>query len=133
MISKTDYPSNMKNKTILVIEDNRINLKLVRVLLTMGNYQILEAGDAERGIALAREHIPDLILMDIELPEIDGLCATKIIKKDAVLKDIPVLALTAQTMPGDDIKALEAGCSAYITKPIDTRNFVQIIAGHLKE
>jgi CheY-like chemotaxis protein len=123
----------MKNKTILVIEDNRINLKLVRVLLTIGNYQVLEASDAESGIALAREHIPDLILMDMELPGMDGHCATKIIKEDELLKTIPVLALTAQSMPGDDIKAMEAGCSAYITKPIDTKNFLHTIDGHLKE
>ncbi len=122
----------MKSKAVLVIENDMINMKLVKVLLTIGKYQVLEACDAEKGIALAREHRPDLILMDIQLPEMDGLCATRMIKEDEALKVIPVIALTAYTMPGDDKKAMEAGCTAYITKPIDTRKFLQTIAKYLK-
>ncbi len=121
----------MKRKAVLVIEDDHINMKLVRALLKIGDYQILEAYDAEKGIAVAREHRPDLILMDIQLPVIDGLHATKIIKKDEAIKTIPIIALTALTMPGDDKKALEAGCAAYITKPIDTRIFLDTIAQYI--
>lgn len=121
----------MKRKAVLVIEDDQINMKLVRTLLKIGDYQILEAYDAEKGIAVAREHRPDLILMDIQLPVIDGLHATKIIKKDEDIKTIPIIALTALTMPGDDKKALEAGCAGYITKPIDTRIFLDTIARYI--
>ncbi len=121
----------MKRKAVLVIEDDHINMKLVRALLKIGNYQVLEAYDAEKGIAVAREHRPDLILMDIQLPVIDGLHATKIIKKDEAIKTIPIIALTALTMPGDDKKALEAGCAGYITKPIDTRIFLDTIARYI--
>lgn len=121
----------MKRKAVLVIEDDHINMKLVRALLKIGNYQVLEAYDAEKGIAVAREHRPDLILMDIQLPVIDGLHATTIIKKDEAIKTIPIIALTALTMPGDDKKALEAGCAGYITKPIDTRIFLDTIAQYI--
>lgn len=121
----------MKRKAVLVIEDDLINMKLVRALLKIGDYRVLEAYDAEKGIAVAREHKPDLILMDIQLPVIDGLHATKIIKKDEAIKTIPILALTALAMPGDDKKAMEAGCSGYISKPIDTRVFLDTIAQYI--
>ncbi|MDF1591340.1 MAG: response regulator [Desulfobacterales bacterium] len=114
----------MKDKKILVIEDNKLNLKLVRSLLQIGNYNIIEAVDAETGIRLAREKKPDLILMDIQLPGIDGLTATRLIQKDQELKDIPIIALTSYSMEGDEQKAAEAGCHGYITKPIDTRAFL---------
>ena len=117
----------MKGKTVLVIEDNEMNMKLVRVLLQMGQYDILEAVDAESGIPLARAHKPDLILMDIHLPGMDGLSATRIIKKDPALKQIRVIALTSYAMEGDEKKAMEAGCDGYITKPIDTRTFLDTI------
>jgi CheY-like chemotaxis protein len=118
----------MKRKTVLVIEDNEMNMKLVRVLLQMGQYDILEAMDAESGIPLARAHKPDLILMDIHLPGMDGLSATRIIKADPALKQIRVIALTSYAMEGDEKKAIEAGCDGYITKPIDTRTFLDTIA-----
>ena len=118
----------MKNSTILVIEDNKLNMKLVRGMLSLGDYTMLEAMDAETGIQMAREYHPDLILMDIQLPGIDGLEATKIISNDANLKDIPILALTSYAMEGDKEKALAAGCVDYITKPIDTKNFQKAIA-----
>jgi len=121
----------MKNKTVLIIEDNELNLKLVRSMLQLGHFQVLEAGDAESGIQLAREHLPDLILMDIQLPGMDGLHATQIIRNDPVLVDIPVVALTSYAMQGDEQKATSAGCTGYIAKPIDTRNFLDILAGFL--
>ena len=119
-------------KTILVIEDNELNMKLFRSLLKIGKYEVLEAMDAETGIQLAQEHHPDLILMDIQLPGMDGLRATRMIKENGALADIPVVALTAYAMSGDEERATEAGCSGYITKPIDTRSFLGTIDQYLK-
>jgi CheY-like chemotaxis protein len=121
----------MQRKTILVIEDNELNMKLVRNLLELGDYHGLEAPNAESGLELARRHKPDLILMDIELPGMDGFTATQIIRKDPELSHIPVLALTAFAMQGDCEKASQAGCSGYITKPIDRRSFNKIIKEQL--
>ena len=123
----------MTTKTILVVEDNELNMKLVRGLIKIGKYRMLEAIDAESGIEQIREQRPDLVLMDIQLPGMDGLSATKIIKKDPSLKDIPVVALTSYAMQGDEEKALEAGCSGYIAKPIDTRKFLETISQYLKD
>jgi len=123
----------MTIKTILVVEDNELNMKLVRGLIKIGKYGMLEAIDAESGIEQIREQRPDLVLMDIQLPGMDGLSATKIIKKDPSLKDIPVVALTSYAMQGDEEKALAAGCSGYIAKPIDTRKFLETIAQYLKD
>lgn len=122
----------MEKITVLIIEDNQLNMKLVRSMLTLAHYQVLEAKDAEDGILLAREHLPDLILMDIQLPGIDGLDATKIIKDDPILKHIPVVALTSYAMQGDEEKAISAGCNGYIAKPIDTRNFLDILSGYIR-
>ena len=123
----------MRKKTILVIEDNELNRKLVKALLQRGAYNILEAPDAERGIGLAQEHKPDLILMDIQLPGMDGLSATRIIKEDPPLKDTPVVALTSYAMEGDVEKAKKAGCTGYISKPINTRNFLDSINIYFQE
>ena len=121
----------MEYKTVLIIEDNELNMKLVRSMLQLGRYQVLEARDAEAGIELAREHLPDLILMDIQLPGMDGLHATQIIRNDPILANTPVVALTSYAMQGDEQKATAAGCSGYIAKPIDTRNFLDNLAGYL--
>ena len=121
----------MNGTTVLIIEDNELNMKLVRSMLQLGQYRILEAEDAESGIELAREHLPDLILMDIQLPSMDGLDATKILKRDPALAHIPVIALTSYAMRGDEEKALSAGCSGYIAKPIDTRSFLGFISEQL--
>ena len=94
----------MENRSILVIEDNELNMKLMRGIFQLGNYRIIEAVDAETGMRLAREHRPFLILMDIQLPGMDGLKATRIIKSDSELKDIPVVALTGFAMQGDEKK-----------------------------
>ena len=104
----------MDNKTILVIEDNALNMKLVRTLLSIGKFNILEASDAEHGIQLARENLPKLILMDIQLPGMDGLVATRLIKTDPTLKTIPILAIASRVRDGDHLKALEAGCDVIL-------------------
>jgi CheY-like chemotaxis protein len=122
----------MGNETILVIEDNELNMKLVRSLLKMGKRNMLEAMDAENGMRIAREQKPALILMDIQLPGMDGLSATKILKADPVLQKIPIVALTSHAMEGDDKKALAAGCNGYIAKPIDTKNFLATIQQYLQ-
>jgi CheY-like chemotaxis protein len=117
----------MRNRKILVIEDNALNMKLVRSLLKIGKFEILEAEDAESGIQLMRQHLPDLVLMDVQLPGMNGLKATRMIKRDPTIKEIPIVALTSYAMQGDEEKAAEAGCSGYITKPIDTKSFLQVI------
>jgi len=104
----------MADKTILVIEDNEMNMKLMRAILKMGNYRMLESVDAETGLRLVREHHPDLILMDIQLPGMDGLSATRIIKTDPDLKDIPVFALSGFAMESDKEKAADIGLAGYI-------------------
>ena len=119
----------MNEKTILVIEDDDLNMKLIKTLLKLKNYQTIEAVDAETGIELAREHHPDLILMDIQLPGIDGLTATRMIKDDSAMSDIPVVALTGYAMPGDDKKAGDFGCVGCIPKPIDTKRFLETVSG----
>jgi two-component system cell cycle response regulator len=116
---------------VLVIEDNALNLKLVRSLLALEGYEVLESEDAESGIELACAQPPDLILMDIQLPGMDGLAATRILKSREETRAIPVVALTAFAMTGDDARAREAGCSGYITKPLNTRTFIQEISRYL--
>ncbi len=121
----------MANETVLVIEDNEMNMKLARSLLQIGKYSVLEAVDAEVGIQLARENHPDLILMDIQLPGMDGLAATREIKSDPTMKDISIVALTSYAMQGDEEKARDAGCAGYISKPIDTRSFIETVGKYL--
>ena len=123
----------MEKGTILVIEDTTLNMKLVRTLLQLREYTVLEATAAEKGIELAREHHPDLILMDIQLPGMDGLTATRLIRQDPELKEMTVVALTSYAMQGDEEKALTAGCNGYISKPIDTRNFIETVTRYLKK
>jgi two-component system, cell cycle response regulator len=117
----------MKKRTVLVIEDDPLNRKLVHALLSLGGYAILEAADAEAGLAIARENPPDCIIMDLRLPGMDGFGATRLLKQDPVLKAVPVIALTAFAMGGDERKAIEAGCDAYITKPIENARFMGTI------
>lgn len=121
----------MEEKTILVIEDNEMNMKLVRTLLQIGKYRVLEAQDAETGITMAQQHLPDLIMMDIQLPAMDGLTAARLIKEDPATQDIPVVALTSYAMQGDEQKARESGCIGYMSKPIDTRRFLKNISQYL--
>ena len=121
----------MTTQKILVIEDNEKNMKLVRLLLEIGNYQVLESEDAETGVEIAQREVPDLILMDIQLPGMDGLQATQEIKKDPKLSKIPVVALTSYAMDGDKARVLNAGCDGYFAKPIDTKNFLNVLRSYL--
>ena len=118
----------MKDNTILIIEDDETNMSLIRRVLELGKCQVLEAKTAEKGIQLAREHHPNLVLMDIRLPKMNGLEATRLIKDDSNLKDIPVVALTGYSNKEDEDQAIKAGCLAFLSKPIDIRNFKKTIA-----
>ncbi len=115
----------MTEGKVLLIEDNPLNMELAVDLLELGGYEVLTAATAEEGIELAQKEIPSLILMDISLPGIDGLEATRILKKDKKVKDVPIVAMSAHAMTGDKEKAMEAGCVGYITKPIDTKSLVE--------
>ncbi|MBI5570339.1 MAG: response regulator [Desulfomonile tiedjei] len=121
----------MAGERILVVEDNRPNMELVTALLEAAECEVLQAWTAEDGIRIAGALQPALILMDISLPGMDGLTATAALKQDPRTKHIPVVALTAHAMKGDEDKALSAGCSGYIAKPIDTRAFPKKITEYL--
>jgi len=114
-------------KTVLIVEDNELNMKLFHDLLEAHGYNILQTKDGMEALRLAREHHPDLILMDIQLPEVSGLEVTKWIKEDDNLKSIPVVAVTAFAMKGDEEKIREGGCEAYIAKPISVTNFLETV------
>lgn len=117
---------------ILIVDDNPINLKLAADLLEMEGFAVKRAIDAEQAAELLKLDVPDLILMDIALPGIDGLTFTRRLKADDRFKHVPVVAITAFAMKGDEQKAMGAGCDGYITKPIDTRKFPQQIGGFLR-
>lgn len=112
---------------ILLVEDNELNMKLVRTLLRLENCEVIERPNAEDVVEHAAREKPDLILMDIQLPGISGLEACALLKGDSRTEVMPVIALTSYAMPGDAEKALEVGCAAYITKPIDARSFAQTV------
>ena len=118
----------MKENTIFIIEDDETNMSLIRSVLALGKCRILEAENAEKGIQLAREHHPNLVLMDIRLPGMSGLEATRLLRDDHDLKDIPVVALTGYSDEKDEDEAIKAGCVAFLAKPIDIRNFRKTIA-----
>jgi CheY-like chemotaxis protein len=113
---------------VLIIDDHPINLKLASEVLLASDYRVVVAADAEQAQQLLTTLVPDLILMDIALPGMDGLTLTRAIKADARLRPVPVVALTAYAMRGDELKAFDAGCDGYITKPIDTRALVQQVS-----
>src|SRR5436853_4238246 len=114
-------------KTVLVVEDNELNMKLFHDLLEANGYNIVQTRNGLEAIDLARKHHPDLILMDIQLPEISGLEVTKWIKEDDDLRSIPVIAVTAFAMKGDEEKIREGGCEAYIAKPISVASFMRTV------
>ncbi len=116
---------------ILVVDDNHTNLKLVSDVLEFEGYDMLKAVDAEEAQVILGDTLPDLILMDIALPGMDGLTLTRQLKADARTRQIRVVALTAFAMKGDDEKAKDAGCDGYITKPIDIRTLPGLVAGVL--
>lgn len=119
------------SKTILIVEDNELNMKLFNDLLQAHGYDTVQTMDGRDAIKLAREHKPDLVLMDIQLPEISGLEVTKMMKADDDLKSIPVIAVTAFAMKGDEEKIREGGCEGYIAKPISVPTFLETVAQFL--
>lgn len=121
----------MPGDPILIVDDNMANLKLVRVLLQVEGYEVRTAGDANEALAVLKEFHPRMILMDIQLPGVDGLELTRRLKADPKTRDILILAITAYAMRGDQERALEAGCDGYLSKPIDTRALPGLVAGYL--
>lgn len=121
----------MAGDAILVVDDNPVNLKLVRVLLAGEGYDVRTAGNAEDALAMIESFQPRLILMDIQLPGMDGLTLTRRLKADPVTKDTIIVGLTAYAMKGDEGRVLEAGCDGYVAKPIDTRTFPALVARYL--
>ncbi len=121
----------MAGETILVVEDNEKNMKLVRDVLTFHGYRVIEATDGERAVPLAREHRPRLILMDIQLPGIDGIQALERIRADETTKGITTVALTASVMAGDRARFDAAGFDGFIAKPIDVGQFPQQVRRYL--
>jgi two-component system, cell cycle response regulator DivK len=122
----------MSGQRILAIEDHEENRRLLRDLLTSFDYELIEAVTGEEGLQLAETERPDLILMDIQLPGIDGYEVTRRIKADPALRHIPVIAVTSYALSGDDVKALEAGCDAYVTKPFDPAELLAKIQEFLR-
>jgi two-component system cell cycle response regulator DivK len=118
-------------ETILIVDDNAVNLKLLRITLAVAGYDVRTAVDAEQAIALIRTFVPRLILMDVQLPGMDGLTLTRQLKADPATRDAVVLAVTAYAMKGDEARALEAGCDGYLTKPIDTRTLASTVDRYL--
>jgi two-component system cell cycle response regulator DivK len=118
-------------KTVLVVEDNELNMKLFHDLLEASGYNIVQTRNGLEAIDLAREHHPDLILMDIQLPEVSGLEVTKWIKEDDELRTIPVIAVTAFAMKGDEERIRQGGCEAYLSKPISVNTFLDTVKSYL--
>jgi two-component system cell cycle response regulator DivK len=118
-------------KTVLVVEDNELNMKLFHDLLEASGYNILQTRNGLEAIDIAREHRPDLILMDIQLPEVSGLEVTKWIKEDDDLRAIPVIAVTAFAMKGDEERIRQGGCEAYLSKPISVATFLSTVKSYL--
>jgi two-component system cell cycle response regulator DivK len=116
---------------VLIVEDNPANMALAIFLLQSAGHTVLNAADAEAGLTLAREEQPDLILMDIQLPGMDGLEATVLLKRDDATRAIPVIALTALAMKGDEERIRAAGCDGYIAKPLAYRDFLATISAQL--
>ena len=114
-------------KTVLIVEDNELNMKLFRDLLEAHGYATLQTRNGIEALSLARTHRPDLILMDIQLPEVSGLDVTKWLKEDESLRSIPVIAVTAFAMKGDEERIREGGCEAYISKPITVSMFLSTV------
>jgi two-component system cell cycle response regulator DivK len=121
----------MAGEMILVVEDNPVNRRLVEFLLRSNGYQVREASTALEAFELLKTERPDLIVMDVQLPGMDGLEATRKLKENPETRDIPVVAVTSYAMTGDREKALAAGCAGYITKPIDKTTFIQEVAARL--
>jgi two-component system cell cycle response regulator DivK len=115
------------SKKVLIVEDNELNMKLFHDLLEAHGYETLQTREGLKAIDIAREHRPDLILMDIQLPEVSGLDVTKWLKSDEELSSIPVVAVTAFAMKGDEERIREGGCEGYLSKPITVTSFIETI------
>lgn len=123
----------MAGEKILVVEDNPLNMELVVDILEVRGYEVCKAGSGQEALAVIKDCKPDLILMDVQLPGIDGLSLTRILKSDPSTRDILVVALTAHAMREDELKAYDAGCSAYVSKPFHLQEFSQMISRLLQE
>jgi two-component system cell cycle response regulator DivK len=121
----------MMSKKVLIVEDNELNMKLFHDLLDAQGYETLQTREGLQALALARTHRPDLILMDIQLPEISGLEVTKWLKEDDELTHIPVVVVTAFAMKGDEERIRDGGCEAYISKPISVSHFLDTVRRYL--
>ena len=117
----------MSQKTILYVEDNEFNRQIVRDLLARTSYRLIEANDGEAGVAMALQEPPDLVLMDIQLPKISGLEATRRLRADPRTAHIPIITITSYALSGDDQKAMDAGASSYLAKPYSPRELLQVI------
>ena len=123
----------MSDKNVMVVEDNEKNRKLMRVVLKAKGYNIIEAATGEEALNLLKNQKPDIILMDIQLPGIDGLTLIKQIKASVITKDIPIIAVTAYAMKRDEQKILDTGCNAYVSKPINTQELPLIVEKYIKK
>ena len=121
----------MSSKRVLIVEDNELNMKLFHDLLDAQGYETFQTGEGLSALSLARKHQPDLILMDIQLPEISGPEVTKWLKEDDELSHIPVVAVTAFAMKGDEERIRQGGCEAYISKPISVSHFLDTVRKYL--
>ncbi len=121
------------SKTILIVEDNELNMKLFSDLLEANGYSTVQTRNGTEAVGLARQHKPDLILMDIQLPEVSGLDVTRWLKSDEELRGIPVIAITAFAMKGDEEKIRQGGCEAYLSKPISVVKFLETVRNYLGE
>lgn len=130
--SESGRPGTDGGKLVLIVEDNELNMKLFNDLLEAHGYRTLQTRDGMEALRLARIHRPDLILMDIQLPEVSGLEVTKWIKEDDGLRTIPVIAVTAFAMKGDEEKIREGGCEDYIAKPISVARFIETVQRYLR-
>jgi two-component system cell cycle response regulator DivK len=118
-------------KSVMIVEDNELNMKLFNDLLESRGYTVIQTRNGVEALDLARAHMPDLILMDIQLPEVSGLVVTKWLKDDEELAHIPVVAVTAFAMKGDEERILQGGCEGYISKPISVSHFLETIAEYI--
>jgi two-component system cell cycle response regulator DivK len=121
----------MPEKIILIIDDNPLNLKLISLILELEHHKIFTAGNAEEALDILKKIKPDLILMDLQMPGMDGLQLTQQLKSQPQYKNVLIVALTAYAMVGDKERALAAGCDGYISKPIDTKRFPEVVADYL--
>jgi two-component system cell cycle response regulator DivK len=121
----------MENKTVLVVDDAQLNRKLIRTILGMHNIQVMEAEDAEQALELIKDRQPDLVLMDLQLPGMNGIEATKMLKADEKTASIPVVILSAGSIPEDGVQLMEAGCAGMILKPFAAEEFLSTVTSYL--